>query len=66
MSDEIKYPVFYRVDDIAVRISMRDDGEVEGTNHIGNGYSPMKALMEGVKITQDEFNRFAAKRSASA
>lgn len=65
MSLEPKYPIFYRVDDIAVRIDKRDDGEVEGTNHIGNGYSPMKALIEGVRITQEEFNRFASAKSAS-
>lgn len=58
----MKYPRFYLVDnEIYVRLDLLDN-EVYATNDLGNPYPPCKAIVNGVEITQKEFEKGAEKR----
>lgn len=50
------YPKYYLLEgEIPVKLSLNEAGEVEGTNHLGNPYPIGKAIVEGQKISKEEF-----------
>lgn len=62
----MKYPQYYIVDtNIGVKLELKDD-VVTGINHMGNPYPIGKAIIEGTECQEEDFNRLATARSASA
>ena len=60
-----KFPRYFLVEgEIPVKVDALN-GEIFGENSIGNPYPPMKAVVEGVEITQEEFKRAATALSAA-
>jgi hypothetical protein len=56
-------PKYYLVDgDIFVKV-MADGDDVIAVNHLGNPYPPMKAAVNGVVITKEEYEAGKAANS---
>lgn len=52
-----KYPVYYDVDDVYVKIDFDvDKGEVFGLNIHGNPFPPLKAVDLGEEITAEKYH----------
>lgn len=61
----VTLPVYFIVDeDISVKV-YKDGEDVVAINQYNNPYPPMKALVDGRPITQEEFNRSRSAASAS-
>lgn len=54
--EEVKYPIYYNVDDVPVVLELEGDKVI---GKVGNGklYPIGKAIVEGYEITKAEFDR---------
>lgn len=51
---KIKYPIYYKVDDLPVMLSV-ENNEVVGQTGNGKLYPVGKAIVEGIKINKSEY-----------
>lgn len=58
-----KYPRFFEVDEVLVRLDS-DGDDLVCTTWAGYPYGIGKALSEGAEITEEEYNRLLARRLA--
>lgn len=57
------YPKYYLVEDIPVKL-IKINEEIQGENYLGNPYPIGKAIIDGMPISQDDFNRLAKSLAA--
>ena len=57
MSDELKFPMFFDVDDLPVKVYKEGD-ELVCVTDSGFPYGIGKAFSEGKPITEEEFDKF--------
>ena len=48
--------------EIYVEVKEKGEDNVVGVNDLGNPYNPMRAILNGARITKDEFDKGAIKR----
>jgi len=57
------WPKYYLVDnEIYVEVKEKSEDCVIGINDLGNPYNPMRAILNGVRISKNEFDKGAAER----
>ena len=57
------FPKYYLVDnEIYVEVKEKGEDRVIGVNDLGNSYNPFRAILNGARISKEEFDRGAEKR----
>jgi len=57
------WPKYYLVDnEIYVEIKEKGADSVIGVNDLGSPYNPMRAILNGTRISKEEFDKGVAKR----
>lgn len=57
------FPKYYLVDnEIYVEVKEKGEDSVIGINDLGNPYNPMRAILNGARISKEEFDKGAAER----
>lgn len=60
---DTRWPIYYYVDnEIYVEIKEKGNDSVIGINDLGNPYNPFRAILNGVEISKEEFDKGAEKR----